>query len=317
MAKRPNRTPEQEENRKELANDLRKLRQYWDAWKELAKIMLEERKTYGWYQESEAKNIKEKEKAREEKLKSEENIKEKANQFVQKELGLEIQEWDLDDSPSGLLWKVMKKEKDWILNMDTAKKLIDAWCLGVLSHHLKKFEKLDKEIAEIILNSEYWYNVVDNLEMFDWIDYNQLALELIKEQRYGKLSENLGKFKGLTKETAKAWLDSGYYTENILHHLDSFVWLDKEVLLKLERNRSRLYMSNDEKSRAIKLFSWLDKEAAMMILKSTYYIPASCIVDNIDQFEWLDIEVAEKLVKVWYWDFVAKHLEKFWLKKER
>lgn len=313
MVKRPNRTPEQEENRKELENHLRKLRQYWNAWKELAKIMLEERKTYDWYQESEAKYIKEKEKAMEEKLKSKEKEKEKANQFIQKKIKL----YDFDDSSSGLLWTVIEGQNDWILNMDTAKKLIDAWYLRVLSHHLRKFEKLDKEIAEIILNSKYWYNVVDNLEMFDWIDYNQLALELIKEKRNENLSKNLGKFKGLTKETAKAWLDSGYYTENILHHLDSFVWLDKEVLLKLERNRSRLYMSNDEKSRAIKLFSWLDKEVAMMILKSTYYIPASCIVDNIDQFEWLDIEVAEKLVKVWYWDFVAKHPEKFWLKKER
>lgn len=317
MAKKPSRTPEQEENRNELANDLRKLRQYWDAWKELAKTMLEERKQHTRYKESQAKYIKEKEKAMEEKLKSEEKEKEEKNQYIQKEIEEIIQEEWYSSDGEGYFWTLIERCKDWTLNKDTAKKLIDAWYIKVLSYLLKKFEKLDNEIADIILNSEYWYHVVGNLEVFEWVDHNQLALKFIKERwDYNRaLSANLGKFKGLTKETAKAWLDSNYYTVNIPYNLDSFVWLDKEILLKLKENESRSHMSDDKISESLKHFSWLDKETAMKLLDNNRRY--SRVAKNIDQFEWLDEEVAKKLVEKWYWNVVAKYPEKFWLKKEK
>jgi len=41
------------------------------------------------------------------------------------------------------------------------------------------------------------------------------------------------------------------------------------------------------------------------------------LVRCIDYFDELDESIAEKLTEAWYWDVVAKHPEKFWLKKEK
>lgn len=239
--------------------------------------------------------------------------KEEKNQKIQECIQLEVDEW----WDGQYLLKKINRYKDWTFNNDTAKKLIDAWFVEVLSYSLKKFEKLDKEIAENILDSKYWYNVACNLEVFEWVDHNQLALRLLQERRNENLSENLGKFKGLSKETAKIWLDTGYYTNIIPHHLDSFVWLDKEILLKLVRNSSWLYMLEEKKSKSLKLFSWLDKEVAMKIFENSHYIPISWVLENIDQFEWLDEEIANMLTEKGFWKFVEQHPEKFWLKKEK
>ena len=49
MAKRPQRTPEQQEYRDNLAKQLKELRWQWDTWRELAKNLLEENKLSGEY----------------------------------------------------------------------------------------------------------------------------------------------------------------------------------------------------------------------------------------------------------------------------
>lgn len=158
---------------------------------------------------------------------------------------------------------------------------------------------------------------------FEWIDkieldYNPYALKLIKEWPKGIQSfvHQLSDFRGLNTETARAWLDTWYQTGHFMYHLDSFTWLDKKILQKLGKISGWFLYVTEQQIDGFKAFTWLDKKTAMILLDNNSFEPDR-LVNNLDKFEGIDEEVAERLIRRWWWDYVAKHPEKFWLKKEK
>ncbi len=307
------RLPEQKKYRDKLAHDLKKLREHGDVWKDLAKTFLERERKKDIFKQSETKYIKSEEKRiRMEKEKFNQNFRESllkwfklfGENFDEDHITRLIRHWER------CVWKGCE---DWYLNIDTAKFLIEKGMSWVVLDNLKKFEKLDRWIAEIVIQKRWYNHLVEYLQVFEWdIDYNNIALELMKQKKWESLSHNLSKFRWLTREIAETWIKDGSYRFSILHHLDSFEWLDNKILNELLSKSSRGDINENLFAESLKSLNRLNKESANILIK---FWMTDVLSHSIESFKWLDEEIAKNLIEAWYWNLVATYPEKFWLEK--
>jgi hypothetical protein len=65
------------------------------------------------------------------------------------------------------------------------------------------------------------------------------------------------------------------------------------------------------------LFVWLDKEIVLKLIKTMPIHDARHLAKNITNFKWLDKEVAENLIEIWEWWAVVEYIDEFeWINKE-
>lgn len=213
----------------------------------------------------------------------------------------------------------------WVNHNDLAHKLIGnkEW-KELLINHLYNFEWLDKEIAEALI--ENWSKaILQHLESFNWID-KKILEKIIKNT-----------------ETLRSFLET---VESTLNNVDKFIWLSQQDVIELWIKSWRRinivkclkklqwsgYDLNYQKivEKVVELWDgeflievpdlwqWLELDYQRIAESFINSRNRELFMNNIDKFEWLDLQkIAEKLIKLWHWDYVAKHPEKFWLKKEK
>ena len=237
---------------------------------------------------------------------------------------------------------------EW-LDKDVAIKLIDEGAGFEFYNRIEIFEWLDKDVALKMLWTIDWNKeLANNLDKFEWLD-NEVATKLIewyleepdknKEQsivekigwkidkllpnaKYTKkVAKNLKYFNWLDSNTAKILIKK-WYTDEVAKNLGSFEWLDKVTAysilwmweLEWEWGASYFIPTNKEYGKYIaehlNKFHWLDRYIAVALFDCDC---VKDVVDNIDSFDKLDRLVARELINFWYWDFVWKNSEKFWL----
>lgn len=144
-----------------------------------------------------------------------------------------------------------------------------------------------KEVAESLIKyDEDWCRIVAcSLPRFRWLLSKEIAETLIDNGFGYMVAHNLSKFEWLDMETAEKLIDHHEWYSVLINN-DKFEWLDSKKIVKKLIDRVKEFWTK----------YWL--------------------LDEIYRLPWLDEEIAKMLIEEWYRSVVAKHPEKFWLKKE-
>lgn len=325
MVKKIRRTKEQQEYRDNLAHDLKKLRNYGDAWKDLAQTLLDNKKATKRYLESlgEGRRLNKKDSKRiSNKLVEEDNIEilvenldkfEWLNKEVADYLVNKLTRYSGTQDEHRIWWMAVAKNLDkfeWLDYKEMAESFIKGRQFDILVEYLDKFEWLDpKEIVNYMINNGRIRTLACDLHKFKWLKWldKEIAEKLIEDNDESELARNLDKFEWLDKDIADKLIEA-WELRRVSENLDKFKWLDHKEILREMVRRERLSSAFSVRSpRNLSKFKWLDKEMA------DYLISNGCKLDlelNLGVFDWLDKEIAEKL-NIRY---VVGHLEKFeWL----
>jgi len=302
MAKRPQRTKEQQEYRDNLAHDLKNLRKNGDTWRDLAKTLLEEKKESMSYRESETKRL---------------NERNKKNEEFNKIAREEISKWNFDSVLGRASRFNQFDSKIWDM-------LSETWYCERVWENTRKFKSLGSITYDKFVESGHkMRDILGNIDIFE--NHNHIINDLISRKLLHEYDYCMRFFRWLNKETFQKlllwdwlkWFILSFYINEY-----TFTWLDKESFAEM----LNIVTPSDVKylKTAMKRFNWLDKESFLYArnkcLNDWYDTDRqtfeNAIIENIENFEWLDEEVANILIEDWYWKYVEKHPEIFWLKKE-
>lgn len=193
----------------------------------------------------------------------------------------------------------------------------------IVAKYINKFNWVDNQrIAQMLIEKECVSYIVRNLEKFQWLDYGKIIDACFAEWCWYLVAEYINKFEWVdNQKIAERLLKSGDH-EYLLRYLKKFKELDKKIAYKLVELWDTDYRINGILVRGskygegiannIKSFKKSDhKEIADMLIRGWY---SGSVVDNIKDFEWLDENIAKLLMKKWYWKYVERYPEKFWIK---
>lgn len=289
----------QQEYRDKVAHDVKELRKHGDAWRELAKNLLENEKV---------------------------NYNYISSLWEGRTLGMDVAKNLIENGKLYLLINNLSKFK-W-LNKEIALKIIfdDEEHIQLRSKetfitfvkNLSSFKWLDSDIAYTILeiiHSNLLYHwaryedVAKNLDSFEKLD-NEVARKLMRDKKAcDYVVTNLGKFELYNGDAISLIRD--WHGVHVAKDLDKFIGVDYNRIAEELIKQKEWYIIE----RNLSKFKWLKKEIARILLDKWYY---NSVLENIDKFEWLTLEeIRKKLVDLWHWHYVAEHPEKFWLKKEK
>lgn len=224
-------------------------------------------------------------------------------------------------------------DKDIIMsNLDKVKwlnftKLAEDWIKEgkgyIVAKYINKFNWVDNQrIVQMLIEKECVSYIVRNLEKFQWLDYGKIIDACFAEWCWYLVAEYINKFEWVdNQKIAERLLKSGDH-EYLLRYLKKFKELDKKIAYRLVELWDVDYRINGILVRGskygegiannIKSFKKSDhKEIADMLIWGWY---SGSVVDNIKDFEWLDENIAKLLMKKWYWKYVERYPEKFWIK---
>ena len=310
IAKEHWRTCRQQEYRNDLANNLREIRQFWDAWKDVAEVLLIKEKWKMEYMDSLWKGRK--------------STKDTTEQLVYSK------PWDDSDL----------NKFEWSDQQAIAEILIEKWYIAVLTENIDRFEWLNYKrlVEKLVEKGEYWCKkLMECVDKFQWVDYNKIAERLIQAWNPWLVIEHFEKFKWLNNEVinkcikARFKYDDKYeafeqflkkfewkldycVAENLVKnwmsrlvysYLGKFEWLDcKNFIELLIRNGDREFLSQ-----YIKRFEWkLDYEVSEGLIDNGL---SEVVIQNLNKFKWLDKKIAEGLIEEWYSEHVFTNLDKF------
>ncbi len=311
MAKRPQRTPEQQEYRDNLAHDLKNLREYWDSWKELAETLLRKEKWKDKYVETLGKDRKYWKKAANELIESGQwkYVVENLDKFkwLDKEIAIKlIEEWEWESVAKNL------RDFEWLNYKEVAEKLIEKWNSYSVAGHLINFKWLDKEIAIKLIEEWEWEDVADCISIFKWLD-KETANKLIESGQWWVVARHPDNFEWLDKRIADKLIREWYW-EYVAKYPENF-WLER---VKKNKEQAENLMELGERSYLASHIDEFDSSYHKYIAER--FIEAwrlLTLLRHIRKFKWLDKEVADKLIKDWAWVIVEHNSEIFWLKKEK
>ena len=192
---------------------------------------------------------------------------------------------------------IMNLRKSWDKWVALARVLstYEKWAVGpnLYSQYLESLWKVRKawnDVAKLLIENWNSKVVIKYIDKFDWLDkYVAKELMKVRDDEPGHyeyvgceaVALNIDRFRWLDDEIASDLIDNWFW-KWVVSKLESFAWLDYKIIV----------------DKLIERWQWR--------LVTLY----------IDKFEWLDVDVAEKLIKAWYGEFVANNPERFWLKKE-
>ena len=324
MAKRPQRTPEQQEYRDKLAHNLKELRNCGDTWRDLAQTLHDKEQATDKYIEAlgEWRKL----------------SKEKSKELAEK---LMAEKPTRDEERKSMRWLVENIDKfQWLDYKEVAEKAMKIWMWGKLAKNLEKFKWLDhKELVKKWMASRSsdedrkWLRLINDLEKFTWLDDNDrkdiaekfllfcnhqviknpdLRSPIVWNYEYRGweiLVKNIDKFKWLwldykaiTEKLMKKW-----YWEDVGYYIDKFKWLwldSKWIGKKLMEYWYSDYLVSilDSKLRAWELCEWLDrKKLAEKAMEDGEWV---YLAYNFQKFKWLWLD--QEVIVEW----VIKEIEK-------
>ena len=310
MAKRPQRTQEQQEYRDKLAKDLKTLRTKWEAEKELAKALLDDQKNtpeyivskYG-YTNKWAKQL----------IDAWHGSYLISNLYSFEDLDKEVAQKLLEN---GLRDELKRKQEfqewQWFEKWDNefAIKLIENWYLEYVWYALNNFEGLDKNIANKLTELPWIrdrYILMDNLDKFEWLDCNEFVEKLLESPNQSFLDQ-FDKLWWLNKKTANILMENRK-TGTVFYHMDKFEWLDQMIVAKKMIEEWRWH----EVAMDIHLLKpEYHKEIADELINSWNTRNIEVLLQNLNKYKWLNHqEIVDKLFEIWKWWLVDLYFNVF------
>jgi len=169
---------------------------------------------------------------------------------------------------------------DELLKMDTRDSI------SKLAHKLKSFGNVifDKKAADRFLRDDHAQEVVENLEKFIDIDYQNLADHLIATGRSDLLLRNLKNFKGLSQKTAEFLIRDSVNGRSVAKYIESFA-LDEQGLTDIVNL----------------LFS----------IRNGYNLDVSEVLENLDKIHIDQKDVLNRLFLLGFEYLVVQNVDKF------
>lgn len=189
-----------------------------------------------------------------------------------------------------------------------AKQLIDSGrssSINTLSDNLKKFKDLYSRIAQQLIEAKKGLYVVQNLEIFRGINYQDMAEDLIKRRQGRVVAKFLEKFRGVDNKKIIDDLIKFGDIGTIARNIKKFQGIDHNKIAEklIENNDIWTLVEN------IKDFQGLEKSIAKILIDDKS--EADSVARYIDNFKDLDQEIAIKLIESGSGMVVINNLEKF------
>lgn len=231
--------------------------------------------------------------------------------------------------------ETQQKVKNWqegdpLFSNDEAYSLIDGQYYGVIAGHLDRFTGLSRYIAEILIEAGFNLSVIRGVDAFIDLDEN-IALRLIENGYTREVMPRLEHFHGCTQETMASHLVANRQGRIVAANLDLFTNLSQnEIAHKiLDVNHAILgdYIDSFHDLDATIAYELIDRRLVGPVMnyfdRYTGLDPnvvahhlmdigkSNIIARYIEQFDNLDSEIAEYLVREDYGGAVTAHLDCF------
>lgn len=198
-----------------------------------------------------------------------------------------------------------KKHKEKFLKLDeelkkTPDELIESGRGSIVAENLEKFKEItpenQKELAKKLIESDQYYAVAKNLEKFTSLtpeDHKELAKKIIRSKSVYMFGDVMMKFEGLDKDIAEMMLsDKMYGPQFVYRHPEKFEGLDRKWLMERELATSHAFnlTQNLENFK-----EFLDEEVAEKLIDMK---SGSNVANHLDYFHGLDLnKIAKKLIE--------------------
>ncbi|MEI6863984.1 MAG: hypothetical protein WCK46_01250 [Candidatus Adlerbacteria bacterium] len=181
-----------------------------------------------------------------------------------------------------------------------------SWFCGNVLEHLNKFEPLDHmELARTITKIGQGHYLIPYLFKLKNVDHQEVAKLLIEGGDARSVARDLHEFGAVNqKEVAREILKSKEPGE-LAYHLENFTGLDAHIAEELHDLNADSYILNNMKSFEPKEHA----KIALMLMRDEKKIRD--VAWQIDQFDSLNTEAAEKIIGAGYSSIVADNLGKF------
>jgi len=219
-------------------------------------------------------------------------------QYLEYELSLLLDDFFSNDNAT--VNQSLSKHDELLL------KVIDSWLVIILWENIKKFKLINQEyIFSKLINIVSFSFIVDNIEIFPLIDKLKFADILIRYWRTKLLADNLEKFPWINHQ--KVYNNLKHCFEGvriIMKNYEKFIWLDRKdyVNFLIREDEWWLLIRNIEK------FEFLD---LLVIANKLIKRRIKYLADFLWKFEWLNLNIAIKLINEWYAKEVQENLKSF------
>jgi len=197
--------------------------------------------------------------------------------------------------------KIVIENLDKFLNLDyneIARKLIEAACVIYVASYLGKFKGLNQQIASQLIEAGEGEAVVEHLNEFQGLDYNDIVRKLIDAGGGFIVTINLGKFPDVNHNEIARELIAAGKSEAVAKCLANFQGLGQEIADELiEAGRGHAVVEHFNK------FHELDYNAIARKLIETGEIKD--VAENFSHFHELDEDIAYRLIEAGEGEAVA------------
>jgi len=183
----------------------------------------------------------------------------------------------------------------WWLWKHEAKIILNEWYIKDVACHLRRFTRLDDEVAKILIENWYADKVAQEFESFDWLSWN-IAEMLIQHWEIISVATNYYRFE---------WLDIKWAVEKLFKENK---WRDLAENIAKFPFRDREYIVG-KLAQWLESLEWLSHKTAEMLIQHWELLS---VATNYYRFEWLDREWAvEKLFEENKWRDLTENIAKF------
>jgi hypothetical protein len=187
-----------------------------------------------------------------------------------------------------------------------AQKIITEKGSEFIVKNIEKFRDLGTAMAHELIAIGESKAVAENLNRFNVINYDEIALLLITKGELGILADNLRNFHYLSLDIARQLIKEGYQEQIVFGGGSAaFSGLYRNTLVKMLLDERKKYLILDYDRL---FYKGLDSEIAKKLIRLG---EIDFVANDLNRFEKLDIEVAQLLYKSGYSRNVAEMLGRF------
>ena len=206
-------------------------------------------------------------------------------------------------------WKEETKEK-FIVTKETLTPLLFSWNWDNFIHHLDDYilEWITRnEIAELALDWNKWYLVINNLEQFPELNQMDFIKKMIEKWEGSTITFYYEKFTEADDIEVADYLIEHGNGYSLMSEYKKFKWLNDNHIVKklLEYNAYQAIIDFLEE------FKWVDHQFIVdkIIESGNWYY----VVEHLEKFKNIGSQtIAIKLIENWQSYCVAKNINKFW-----
>ncbi len=209
----------------------------------------------------------------------------------------------IDNWYSDMLTKNIDKFK-WISMRKLAEKLLENWEYQVILKYFEDFRpKLGEKNRSILemISEEQWKEISENLNDYRWLN-PVLAYKIIMHGNPESIANYPWVFNWKIKESVTNELISQWFIDKIVKYPECYEWLDYFVALRIE-NREKVVNN-------IKSFKRSDHVIIAKYLIYNWFW--KLLAEKLWEFKLTEEErdtIVSLLIKCWYWETLAKYNE--------